>query len=173
MSELNAFVGINFSLLGTKLRAAYQKEAADGYAVLLIPSEQEADNGVNIGQVIEDIKKLVSGVNSDADTSKMEDDLKSGVGALATDGNEGKFDLNSIVVKLQMAYLYISKKADKSELEYAFKLDIITDGLIPKEIQGLVDVENLSIAVWSTNRKKVLDKMALVTIGEYIGEKNE
>ena len=51
MSDLSALLGVNFSLLGTNLHAAYEKNGADGYAVLLIPSEQTADNSVNIGQV--------------------------------------------------------------------------------------------------------------------------
>lgn len=41
--------------------------------------------------------------------------------------------------------------------------------MIPKEITGLVDVDNVSISVWNTTRQKILDKMSLVTIDEYIG----
>ena len=76
MSDLSALLGVNFSLLGTNLHAAYEKNGADGYAVLLIPSEQTADNSVNIGQVMEDIKKIVKGVNKDASTDNMQKDLE-------------------------------------------------------------------------------------------------
>ena len=172
MSDLSALLGVNFSLLGTNLHAAYEKNGADGYAVLLIPSEQTADNSVNIGQVMEDIKKIVKGVNKDASTDNMQKDLENSMSALSTDSGN-KFELNSIIVKLQMAYLYISKKGDTDAVvEYAFRLDIITEGLIPEAIASLVDVQNISISVWSTNRKKVLDKMALVTISDYLGEKS-
>lgn len=57
VNALNASIGLDFSLIGSRLHAAYEKNGSDGYAVLLIPSEQNADNGVSIGEVVEDIKK--------------------------------------------------------------------------------------------------------------------
>ena len=75
MSDLNALIGIDFSLIGTKLHAAYEKKGEDGYAVLLIPTVQEADSGISIPKVIEDIKKLVNNSGSEADTGDMEKDL--------------------------------------------------------------------------------------------------
>ncbi len=168
MSELNASVGIDFSLLGTNLHAAYEKKGADGYAVLLLPTEQNANSGVSIGQVIDDIKKLVSGVDENASTEGMEKDLESGVSSLSV-GDDGGSALDKLIVKLQMAYLYIRKSGTESVLEYAFQLQVIAKDVIPKEITSLVDVNNVSISVWNTNRQKILDKMSLVTIDEYIG----
>lgn len=171
MSELNASVGIDFSLLGTNLHAAYEKKGAEGYAVLLLPTEQNANNGVSIGNVIDDIKKLVSKTDSGASTDGMEKDLMDGVSSLpiAGEGNEKTNALNNLIVKLQMAYLYIRKDGTTSQLEYAFQLQVIAKDVIPKEISGLVDVDNVSISVWNTSRQKILDKMSLVTIDEYIG----
>lgn len=51
MSDLSALLGVNFSLFGTNLHAAYEKNGADGDAVLLIPSEQTAENGVHTNPV--------------------------------------------------------------------------------------------------------------------------
>lgn len=169
MSDLNALVGIDFSLIGTNLHAAYEKRGENGYAVLLIPTVQEAENGVSIGKVIEDIKKLAANSGSEADTGDMEKDLASSLEGMKTDG--GSFDLNKIVVKLNMAYLYIRKGADPNEnaLEYAFQLQVITEGFIPKEIAQIVDVSNLSLSVWNTSRKKVAEQMQLVTIEDYLG----
>ena len=84
-------------------------------------------------------------------------------------GSSG-FDLSKIIVKLNMAYLYIRKGADPKDnvLEYAFQLQVITEGLIPKEIAQIVDVSNLSLSVWNTSRKKVVDKMQLITADEYL-----
>lgn len=173
MSDLNASVGIDFSLLGTNLHAAYEKKGADGYAVLLLPTEQNANNGVSILQVIEDIKKLVSGVDSSASTEGMQEDLLSGVDSLPIEGESEeakKKGLNNLIVKLQMAYLYIRKiQGQPSCLEYAFQLQVIAKDVIPKEITGLIDVDNVSISVWNTTRQKILDRMSLVTIDEYIG----
>lgn len=177
MSDLNASVGIDFSLLGASLHAAYEKKGAEGYAVLLLPTEQNPNNGVSIGAVIEDIKKLVKGVDDKANTDDMDKDLMEGVNSLAIkegDAEDTKGDkqtgLNNLIVKLQMAYLYIRKiPGQDSQLEYAFQLQVIAKDVIPPEIQSLVDVDNVSISVWNTTRQKILDRMSLVTIDEYIG----
>lgn len=169
MGSLNALVGIDFSLIGTKLHAAYEKKGEDGYAVLLTPTVQEADNGISVLKVIEDIKKLMDNTGSGAGTEDMEKDLGDALAGLKEGG--GAFDLGKIIVKLNMAYLYIQKGTDPKDdiLEYAFQLQVITEGLIPKEIAQVVDVSNLSLSVWNTSRKKVVDQMQLVTVGEYLG----
>lgn len=165
VNPLSANIGIDFSLIGTRLHAAYEKSGKDGYAVLLIPSEQEADNGVSIGEVISDIKKLVKGVDEKANTETMEADLESGVSGLENGGSS----LDKLIIKLQMAYLYIRKSEKESALEYAFQLQVISKDVIPKAIQQLVTIDNVSISVWNTQRQKVIDKMALVTINDYLG----
>lgn len=173
MSDLNASVGIDFSLLGTSLHAAYEKKGEDGYAVLLLPTEQNPNNGVSIGTVIQDIKKLVKGVDANAKTDDMDTDLMNGVSSLAVKENaEGDTNagLDNLIVKLQMAYLYIREATgQESQLEYAFQLQVIAKDVIPSEIKSLVNVDNVSISVWNTTRQKILDKMSLVTIDEYIG----
>lgn len=176
MSDLNASVGIDFSLLGTSLHAAYEKKGENGYAVLLLPTEQNPNNGVSIGTVIQDIKKLVHGVDNSVEEKDMEDmgdDLLDGVSSLEITGDQEKDKkkgLDNLTVKLQMAYLYIRKVPDQeSQLEYAFQLQVIARDVIPSEIRSLVNVDNVSISVWNTTRQKILDKMSLVTIDEYIG----
>ena len=167
MSELKALVGVDFALIGTKLQAVYEQKE-DGYTILLIPSEQNADTGVSIGQVIADIKKLVSSSGSEASTEDMEKELTESLSGLS-DGKDG-FDLDKIVVKLNMAYLYINKeKEENAETEYAFQLQIVTEGLIPKAVAQLVDVNNVSLSLWNTTRQKVIEKMRLIKIDEYIG----
>ncbi len=168
VNALNASIGIDFSLIGSKLHAAYEKSGSDGYAVLLIPSEQNADNGVSIGEVIEDIKKMVKGVDEKADTSSMEKDLESGISGLSQEEDKGSI-LDKLIIKLKMAYLYIRKSSQESTLEYAFQLEVITKGMIPEGINQLVDVDNISISVWNTNRRKVVEKMGLTTIQDYLG----
>lgn len=172
MSDLKASVGVDFALLGTNLHAAYEKSGENNYAILLLPSVENADNGISIGEVIEDIKKLVSNVDDKADTTSMEADLQSGIGSLSNEGDD-KSVLDKLIVKLQMAYLYIRKMGDTSVLEYAFQLQVVTRGMIPEGVSQLIDVDNLSISVWNTTRQKVLDRMSLVTINEYIGIEQE
>lgn len=167
VNALNASIGLDFSLIGSRLHAAYEKNGSDGYAVLLIPSEQNADNGVSIGEVVEDIKKLVKGVDEKADTSSMEKDLESGISGLSQEKGKGSV-LDKLIIKLKMAYLYIRKSSQESMLEYAFQLEVITGGMIPEGINQLVDVDHISISVWNTNRRKVVEKMGLMTIHDYL-----
>lgn len=174
MSNINAMVGVDFSLIGTKLHAAYEK-VPNGFSVLLMPTKQEADNGVSIGQAIKDIQKMIESKDSNASTREMEADL-TGQLKNCSNGSDKDFSLDKIIVKLNMAYLYI-KKTDKKEgddkssedvLEYAFQLEILSDGFIPDAVKQIVDVTRLSIAIWQTDRKKVLEKMQLVTINDYL-----
>ena len=56
-----------------------------------------------------------------------------------------------------------------SQLEYAFQLQVLTEGLVPENIKKIVDVKSLSLAVWNTDRRKILDQMSLMTVAEYLG----
>ena len=162
-NTLKASIGIDFSLIGTQLHAMYEKNEG-GYAVLLIPSEQTPDSGISVKDLIDDIKKMakgVSGSDTAVDTTQLETAMEG--------GGSTSMKLEVIVIKLQMAYLYICKKGENSVLEYAFQLQVVTEGLVPETIKPIVDVTNLSISVWNTDRKKVVDKMALITVDEYLG----
>lgn len=168
---MNALIGIDFSLIGTKLHAAYEKREEGGYAILLAPAPQEADNGVSLGRVIDDIKKLIQGTGSSASTENLEADMKKNLEGMQSGGEA--LDLDKIIIKLNMAYLYIVKGKTETDnvLEYAFQLEIITEGFVPEEVKEIVDVSNISLSIWSTDRKKVIDQMRLITIGQYLGEK--
>lgn len=170
MSEVNALVGVDFSLIGTKLHAAYEKKE-NGYSVLLVPSVQNADNSVNLGEVVKDIQKLISGGSGQADVSELTESLEKSVASI--DKNAGdptkKKGLNAVEIKLGMAYLYIKEESGKDRIvEYAFQMNIITEGLIPEEVAKIIDVSRVAIAVWNTNRKKIINTMALETIDSYL-----
>lgn len=167
-APLNANIGIEFSLIGTKLRAMYEKNGDEGYALLLAPSEQEADNAISIGQMVKDIQNLVKGVDANASTEEMEANLQESLSGLGDGG--GNSPLDKLYLKLQMAFLYIKKTKTESNIEYAFQLQILSKDVIPKEIQSLVNVEYVSISVWNTSRKKVVERMALETVSDYLGE---
>lgn len=171
MSDLNLLVGIDFSLIGTKLHAAYEDRGEEGYSVLLMPSVQDGDNVISIGKVVEDIEKLFSKSETPVDTAGMKKDLTDSLSGMSNDKNEGdKFSLDNVFVKLSMAYLYIHKEKDdsKSTLEYAFQLQIITENMIPAAVAQIVNVTNLSLSIWNTKRMNVISKMELVTIDDYI-----
>lgn len=167
-NPLNALVGIDFRIFETDLHAGFEKRGSDGYALLVIPTSLEADNGISIGKMIQEIKGLVSGVDENANTDDMEKNLQNGVSGLTRDDGQ-KFDLDKLMIKLQMAFLYIEKTAEESTIEYAFQLEIITEGMIPAKIRSLVDVNNVTISVWNTQRKQLIEKMSLMTVNSYLG----
>ena len=162
---LSANIGVDFSLIGTKLHAVYEKNGSDGYAVLLMPSEQTAEKGVSVGEVISDIQTLVSNMGGNASDDELKKSLHSGVEGLGQD----KSALEKLIIKLQMAFLYIRKAGKKeSTVEYAFQLQVTSKDVIPKEIKDLVTIDNVSISVWNTENPKVIREMALGTINDYL-----
>ena len=72
-NSLKASIGINFSLIGTNLKAIYEKNGAD-YAILLAPAEQADNQGVSIQELIDDIKSMTSKVTEgqSVDTGQLE-----------------------------------------------------------------------------------------------------
>lgn len=167
-NPLSALVGIDFRIFETDLHAGFEKRGSDGYAILVMPTNLEADNGISVGKMIQEIKGLVSSIDENANTDDMEKDLQSGVSGLSRDDGQ-QFDLNKLMIKLRMAFLYICKTAEESTIEYAFQLEVTTEGMIPEKIRSLVDVNNVSISVWNTQRKKLIEKMSLVTANDYLG----
>ncbi len=193
MSELSALVGIDFSLLKTKLYAAYEKNGKEGYSVLLMPREQESDNSVTLDEIMQQINKI-SGRKT---TSKEEDSMKAGI--MESLGSLEKKDsslekensslekedssiktkdssletkdssIENMEFKLCMAYLYWNKKEkEDATLEYAFKLQILTENVVPTEIQAIVNVDRIMISVWKTDRPKVINEMALISIKDFL-----
>lgn len=168
VAPLSASFGINFSLLNTKFHGLFEKNGEEGYAILLMPSREDGDSSLSIGQLVDDIKHLVGGVNDKANTDKLEADLYKNLSGLEGGGDASVLD--KLYVKLQMAFLYIKKTKETSDVEYAFQLKVLSKDVIPSEIQNIVDVESVSFSIWNTKRKKVLEQMSLKTISDYLEE---
>lgn len=76
--------------------------------------------------------------------------------------------IEEILIKLKTAYLYVNAAGGQpAKVEYAFSLDVITDGVLPEGIK-LVDVKKLSVSVWNTDREKILQLMTLQGIDTYL-----
>ncbi len=85
--------------------------------------------------------------------------------------NDKQPDTREIRIILSMAYLYINKEdeQEKSDIEYAFNLNILTTGLIPKALSSIVTVDHIGISVWNTERTQILNQMSIVKIEDYLG----
>ena len=63
---------------------------------------------------------------------------------------------------MKMLFMNIERETGKENVtEYALSLQILADGLIPKEIT-MFNVKSLSFNIWNTKRQNVLDKMSLM-----------
>lgn len=175
--SLNAAIGVDFSLIGTKLHAMYKKDT-NGYKILLIPTLQSDNEGITIQELIDDIKSLtesVTGSNS-LNTEELTTALDGAVQEAADEegkkgANDKLPDTSEIRIILSMAYLYINKEdeQEKSDIEYAFNLNILTTGLIPKALSSIVTVDHIGISVWNTERTQILNQMSIVKIEDYLG----
>lgn len=170
--KLKAALKVDISLLNTPLNALFTTDDT-ATRILVIPDLQEDTPGVTIQQLIDDLNKIAEKAGAgkvDEDELKraMEDAVKN-----AGSDNKPAEGVNAIKICLRMAYLYIVKSADESKepglFEYAINVKVLTDGLIPASIREIVNVTGLSVAVWNTERKPILEKMTIAKVEDYLG----
>lgn len=170
-NNLNVAVALDFTVLKTSLTAMVLKEK-EGFRFLAIPTCQDEAPEVTIAELIADIKNMVG---DDTDTSEIEDTLQKAADDAAKEKGGGAVDTDNIKLSLKMAYLYIDTTQGENHkiVEYAFNINIVTTGLIPKAIENFVTVDHLGIAVWNTSRQAILNKMSIVNIEKYLGIEEE
>lgn len=177
----NILASISFTLIGTDLTAAFSK-SGDAYEFLIIPTSLDTANGMSIKEMVDQVNDLINKSGAAdipqveaADITKSLDDLKS----VQPDNNTGGFDPTAIRVKLQQAFLYYYHKPGpdpanpdqgaENIFEYAFQLVIITEGLFPANF-SIFNLKEVSVAIWKTGKKKILERMRLVNIKDYLAE---
>lgn len=146
--EMNLAFGVNFDLLKTNLSAIYEKDDA-GSRVLLLPTKLDSSETVSLGEMIDDFKKVLG--MKEEESPKIEESLK------ALNKQEGQFDLNKLTFQLQSAFFYkdMPKQGD-GETEYALAISVNMENALPDF--GFIKLNKLSIAVWNTDKKIVLEK---------------
>lgn len=160
----NAAVGLDFSLLKTQFHALYEMESETGYAILLAPTKHDSDNTVSINDIVNQINNMLKGKDGNQTNEISQSDIKNELASnLGSDANK-----TDVSFRLQTAYFYLDKRTGKDVLEYAFQLEVITD-VIPDAVKDLIDVSDVTISIWNTERRSVIDKMNLITIDEYLG----
>ena len=156
--SVNLMAGLKFTLLGTELTAGFLKDDK-GEHIFVYQDVSSTNEGITIEQLITDVKTLmgkssgdeVSGLSSDEISKKLSPAVKS------------PLDIGAIRVVLHTVYLDImNPKEGESTVEYAFRLDIKADGLIPKEVK-LINVGSITLAVWNTTNEEVTKQLALRT----------
>lgn len=146
-------VGLEFTFMGVDLGAYYTKKNT-GYRIFVAPMNVDNNTAISLSEMIKQFNQLAGA------GSLSEDEVKSKIES--EENNSNGLNWDSIKFCLKMLFLDIDREEDKNTTEYALSLQIIAEGLIPKDIT-VFNVKSLSFNIWNTHHQKVLDKMALTT----------
>lgn len=139
--------------MGVDLGAYYTKKNT-GYRIFVAPMNVDNNTAISLSEMIKQFNQLAGA------GSLSEDEVKSKIES--EENNSNGLNWDSIKFCLKMLFLDIDREEDKNTTEYALSLQIIAEGLIPKDIT-VFNVKSLSFNIWNTHHQKVLDKMALTT----------
>ena len=170
----NVQADLDFTLIGALLRKDYSKIGGEN-AFVILPGELQTTEGMTIGEMVDAINQF----GKDYDPSMTSDLTKDKVEGAVTDvstaaakksGNDAdiqaiadSFDFNKIKIRLKQAFLLLMTG---HQLEYALEIDVMLDGVFPK--QTFIDVERLSLMVWNTKRSKILSAMNIVDVDKLL-----
>lgn len=162
-SSINVNVAAKFTILKTDLVAALKK-TGNNWKMLVAPTDAVANQGMTIGEIVEEIKSLMGG--SDEAVAGLNEQLENEVSNMASDNQKGGFDPKSIKLYLRQVFVYYEKNESTSGTEYAFSLEIDTSQMLKKI--GMFNLEGIVFAVWNTKRSKVKESMAMFDVDEYL-----
>lgn len=157
-ANVNMMVGGKFTLLGAQLNAGFEKNDA-GQRIFVFQDLSTPNEGVTIDQLVSDVKRLMGKTDADPVNGLSADDIKGKLSAVAK-SNPG-FEFGAVRIVLQTVFLDLKiPKVGASSAEYAFKVDVIAEGLIPEDIK-LINIQRLTLAVWNTDNDKVKKQLAI------------
>ncbi len=138
-------------------------------SILLAPTNAPGENGITIKEMVDEIKELMGAKDNDPEVQDMTNQLENTVSSVG----EGSINPMEIEIFLQQAFLYYRSSADDSEksvksLEYAFSLRVDTSKLLKK--MDFFNLDEVTLSVWKTERKKVTDSMNMFKIEDFLKE---
>jgi hypothetical protein len=157
---INLSFAVDFSFLKNDIGAMFVKEDK-GMRLLVMPTSAEEAPEVSLEQLKTDLQKLAGGNSAEEITKSLK--------SAADEQSSGGVDLDKITFSLKMLYLFVDTTGDNTITEYAVNIVINSEGLIPEALKSLVDVKQIGIAAWNTTRSKILEKMSIVNINQYLG----
>lgn len=167
--QFNAQAAVTFTLVGANLVALYRKEGTKN-TFLVTPTDKAPGGGMTIKAMIDDINLFLKGYDPGAaqlDPAKVAGAVKDVDEASRTESapTAENIDYESISVELSQAFLYLSTG---EQVEYAFELNVDTSQLFP-EGMTFFNVKKLSMGIWNTDRKSVLERMGIIDFDTYLG----
>jgi hypothetical protein len=118
------------------------------------------NEGVTIEKLIADVKTLMGKQPAEVIPGLSKDEIKGKLTTIAKP--DSPFNIDSVKIVLTTVYLNIVKPngASTYTVEYAFRLDVNADGLLPADIK-LFNPERITLAIWNTDDPKVKKQLAL------------
>jgi hypothetical protein len=170
--KVNLMAGVKFTLLGAELTAGFETTDA-GQHIFVHQDVSTPNEGVTIAQLVSDVKTLMGKKPDDTVDGLSTDEIQQKLTALSPSSSQNKkvarrgnltaFNFDAIRIVLTTVYLDIVKPATgQATVEYAFKVDVIADGLIPADIK-FINISRVTLAVWNTTNEKIKKQMALST----------
>lgn len=155
-NEVNVLFGSTFTLFKRKLAVVCEKVGDKGCTLLLVPTKTDTE-GISFGEMKDEIKKIFGDdIQNDQLDSVKNDDAR---------------------FFLTMAYLYIEFTEEttkegkttqkRKKVEFAFQ--VTAKGLNNLLPQGLpIQLDDFQLAIWSTDRKKIIEEMHLITPEKFL-----
>ncbi len=163
--KLNAMIGAEISILGSKFHIGVVKKGEGGYTVLLIPKKGELEEG---GKTLQDMIDAIKNMTGkEVNTEELKE--------IVQDPEHPNRSFDSVKAEVTMAFLYIDRdKEGQGVTEYAFQLKVTgLDDIIPESVKTFASIEEFEVSVWNTKREKVLKEMDLKKPEEYLKDEEE
>lgn len=158
--KVNVLFGSTFTLFKRKLAVVCEKVGDKGYSFLLIPTKMDTDfQGITFKEMTDEIGNLFGQetINMDQLNKALTNDQK-----------------NDVTFNLNMAYFYFESTIEnntekRKNVEFAFQVTVKgINNLIPEGFRNIIDIDNIQLAIWSTNRQKIIDAMHLISPKQFI-----
>lgn len=141
---------IELTLFKTDLAGIYQSDST-GTKILVLPTD-EPKGGMKLTEIIAEVNNMISKFTGSS-TKMSEEDIKK------TLNDFGLSSFESIRIELRQVFFYYETAT--KHLEYALSIRITDDIKPGEELSNLFTVKSLSFSIWSTQSKKILDRMQL------------
>jgi len=167
---INIQAFIDLTLLNCDLKGVYQYQVIDAEdekdketktKVLVMPTSAKPQS-MTLDLLIKDINKIIQsfGGGPEVSAESMKGTLESmGLGAIA-----------NIEVQIRQLFIYVdksSKPENTKPCEYAFNF-VILNPVDPEESLNIFNIKQLGLAVFNTDRKKIIERMQLENIDELL-----
>jgi hypothetical protein len=161
----NLMVGLMVKLLGAELAAGVLDDDK-GRRIFVDQDVKAANDGMTIADLIADMKRLTGKKDGEAIEGLDEDTIKGTLKSVCkTDDTRNPFKPETIRIKLQTVYLNIfTPKTGASTVDYALRVEVTADGLLPPEVQ-LLQIHGLTFSIWNTKKPDLVKRLSLPSIG--------